>query len=639
MLKQTLFCIAISLFCLSTVKAQDNSAPSALADSLLNVFENEINDTAHLKSTYIKVRKSRRKLGANYLKLLYSFTYKSAELNYSEGVMEGYDRIGLQYRYDGVYDSAIIYHNKSLELALELKDSTQLYYNYNNLGQAYRMQDINVLAISYFHQALKITEAINDKKASSFTYNSLGAAYVVQNDYELAMHYFRQSVAIAKERDDERTLSYNYGAMGEVFMELEQYDSAMNYLQTAKALKVKTKKKRRIAISDHLIAETYYAMGNYKKAQEHLYMALPVHLKENNLRYMAHCFAYMGLIKTQLQQTDSAYYYFEMAQPIAQKLHSFENLILISEGLFTLNQKTSNWEQAIHALQQKNAYEDSIISIANARELQTLEIVYKTQKREQQIELLSAKNEINRQRIKLGIGLVSVLVIAIILGLYVQTMRRKQERFKQDQLKQQLMLSQMNPHFIFNALGSIQSYMYKNETKKAARFLGNFASLTRSILEKSTEEYISLDEEITTLKNYIELEKMRMNDRFDYSIDCNADIDAEFIYIPPMLLQPFVENAVKHGLRDIEKDGLLQIKIIEHEQLIEVHISDNGVGINKAMAQKNSAHKSKATEIFTQRMEVIHRSIKNIPKMKLIDLSEEEKQGTKAIIFLPIKPE
>lgn len=639
MLKPYLLCSLIWLLFNPIVQAQTKLTPEILADSLIDELEHHVSDTAQLNKTYGKIRKNRRNLKGEYLNLLHAYKNKSADLNYIEGVMEGCDRIGLQYRYDGVYDSAIIYHNRSLEIALELKDSTQLYYNYNNLGQAYRMQDLNVLAIGYFHQALSITEAKGNKKASSFTYNSLGAAYVVQKDYDMAMHYFRQSANIALQHDDERTLSYNYGAIGEVFLELEIFDSAMHYLQSAKELKLKTNMQRRIAVSDHLIAKAYYAMGNYTMAEKHLRMALPVHEKEISTRYLALCYAYMGMIKMQQSQFDSAYHFLELAEAKAQSIHSFENLILIYEAQFELNQRTSNWQQAIHAMENKNAYEDSIISIANARELQSLETIYKTHKKEQQIKLLSAENKLNSQRIRLGIGLVLFLILAIFLGIYVQIMRRRQEQFKQDELKQQLMLSQMNPHFIFNALGSIQSYMYKNDAKKAGRFLGNFASLTRSILEKSTQEYISLEDEIKTLEDYIELEKMRMNNRFEYRIICNEEVDREFIFVPPMLIQPFVENSIKHGLRDMESGGILQIEFIEHPALMEVHISDNGIGLLQSKANKDPKHKSKATEIFLQRMNVIKRKNKSIPEMQLIDLSTQGQQGTKAIIFLPIQAE
>ena len=97
--------------------------------------------------------------------------------------------------------------------------------------------------------------------------------------------------------------------------------------------------------------------------------------------------------------------------------------------------------------------------------------------------------------------------------------------------------------------------MYKNETKKAAQFLGNFASLSRSILKYSSEESIDLEKEIETLKNYIELERMRMKDSFDYEIVLSNDLETEFIHIPPMMIQPFIENAIKHGFRDISKNS------------------------------------------------------------------------------------
>jgi LytS/YehU family sensor histidine kinase len=115
----------------------------------------------------------------------------------------------------------------------------------------------------------------------------------------------------------------------------------------------------------------------------------------------------------------------------------------------------------------------------------------------------------------------------------------------------------MNPHFLFNALGSIQNFMLKNETKRAAGYLNNFASLTRNILEHSAQEFVSVSEEIETLSSYIELEKMRLENKFEFEITYDKNLETDFINIPPMLIQPFVENAIKHGLNNIDYKGVI----------------------------------------------------------------------------------
>lgn len=213
--------------------------------------------------------------------------------------------------------------------------------------------------------------------------------------------------------------------------------------------------------------------------------------------------------------------------------------------------------------------------------------------------------------------------------------RKRNAQLAQDDLKQKLFRSQMNPHFIYNALGSIQNYMYKNETTKAAQFLGNFASLSRSILKYSAENTIDLTSEIEMLKNYIELEKMRMPNVFDYEIIIDYDLETDLIHIAPMMIQPFIENAIKHGFCDKTEGGKLKLELIDKKELLEVIIMDNGIGINNSRRQ-NSKHESMSTKIFYDRMKYLKKKNKHIPDIEIKDISTNETSGTKVVLYLPI---
>ena len=605
-----------------------------IADSISNEIMNAPDSL--METLFVNIKRNRKKLKADYLPLLYEYANKSEAINYLKGQMQAYDRIGLQYRFDEKFDLALFYHNLSLDLALQLGDSTQLYYNYNNLGQVYRKQNLNVQAINYFYKALQINEALGDTKAISFTQNTLGAAYVVQKDYIKAMQYFRLSTALGKSNNDKKTLAYNYGAMGEVFLLQNQIDSAMYYLTIAKQLKIEIGRTKGINVADHLIGQVFYAKNDMFNSEKHFNLALAGHIKSHNKRYQSLCYAYLGKINIRQNKFDNAKILLLKGEQIAKLSHSLENLILINDALFDLYKKTKKWEKAITSLQQSNAYQDSIMNIVNGQQLQSLEIEYETQKKEQRIKLLSSENQIKSQNIKMGLGLIILLIISIVLGVYVQYTRKKQTILEQDKLKQKLFRSQMNPHFIFNALGSIQNYMYKNETKKAAQFLGNFASLSRSILKYSSEESIDLEKEIETLKNYIELERMRMKDSFDYEIVLSNDLETEFIHIPPMMIQPFIENAIKHGFRDTQKDGKLRIEFEDKTEYIKVLVIDNGIGLNISSQRNNKNHESMSTSIFNQRMKYIRKKYPKIPEMEIKDITNNQSTGTKVSIFLPI---
>ena len=621
-------------FCLAQQEVPIKVDRLSIADSISKEILNTPDSL--MDALFIKIKRNRKKLKADYLPLLYEYANKSEAINYQKGKMQVYDRIGLQYRFNEQYDSALYFHNLSLNLALKLTDSVQLYYNYNNIGQVYRQQNLNVLAINSLHKALKITEDLGDKKAISFTQNTLGSAYVAQKDYDKAMQYFRRSIALGKISKDKGTLAYNYSTMGEVFLLQNQIDSALLYLNLGKILKTELGNRRGIPISDHLTGQAYYVRGDMINSEKYFNLALSGHINNKNKRYQSFCYAYLGMINIKKNKLNKAESFLKEGEEIAKSIHSMECLILIYDAYFDLYKKTGQWEKAIMSLQLSNNYEDSIINIINGQQLQLLEVEYETHKKEQQIEILNSENKIKNQRIRLGLAIISTLLLLVIMIFFLMRMRKKNAQMAQDDLKQKLFRSQMNPHFIYNALGSIQNYMYKNETKKAAQFLGNFASLSRSILKYSNEESISLDEEIRTLSNYLELEQMRMNNAFKYEFLYDQNLETEFINIPPIMIQPFVENSIKHGFNEMETNGILSIQICEKDDFLEVIVVDNGIGIKKSQQMGDKQHESMATQIFNERMKHIKKKNKQIPDVSIEDISDNENSGTKIHLFLPI---
>jgi len=198
----------------------------------------------------------------------------------------------------------------------------------------------------------------------------------------------------------------------------------------------------------------------------------------------------------------------------------------------------------------------------------------------------------------------------------------------------------MDPHFIFNALGSIQSFMYQNEPKKAASYLGQFSSLTRSVLKNSSRELVPLAEELETLHNYLEIEKMRKRDSFEYEIVVDKSIETDFIYIPPLMLQPFAENAILHGFMKMDpKLGFISIKVYNLDNQIEISIIDNGIGINASLKNKiDKTHQSMGLKIFKDRIRLIEKKYKKTINFEISDLSDTEpkESGTKVTICFPL---
>jgi len=210
------------------------------------------------------------------------------------------------------------------------------------------------------------------------------------------------------------------------------------------------------------------------------------------------------------------------------------------------------------------------------------------------------------------------------------------------EFEQKALQLQMNPHFIFNSLNSIQSFILNNNTDKAVNYLSKFSKLMRMILANSREQEISLQDEIRSLNYYLELEKLRFDNKFEYVIQVDKNIDKEFIAIPPMILQPFVENAILHGINHLKEKGNLTITFNINNKNLICMIEDNGVGRRRAAEIEQSSglgHKPRGMTIINERINLINKQ--NIDKI-IINIFDKENMdgkslGTKVEIMLPLK--
>jgi LytS/YehU family sensor histidine kinase len=244
-------------------------------------------------------------------------------------------------------------------------------------------------------------------------------------------------------------------------------------------------------------------------------------------------------------------------------------------------------------------------------------------------------------------GLIFVLLSGLMIRLRVGRVRIK-EREKAEvnkrisELKLQALRAQMNPHFIFNALNSIQSFYSNNDEISANKYMTTFSSLIRQILNSSSKNLISIKDEVTLLTSYIELEKMRYKGKFDYNITLSNEMFAEKIYLPIMLIQPYVENAINHGLRFLDdRPGLLDISFDMKDNAIICTIDDNGIGFRKSQERKSmsdKSHISAGIQIGRNRIDTLNVIYGRSIEVTFTDKAEQDPgtSGVRVTISLPI---
>jgi sensor histidine kinase YesM len=225
-----------------------------------------------------------------------------------------------------------------------------------------------------------------------------------------------------------------------------------------------------------------------------------------------------------------------------------------------------------------------------------------------------------------------------------QHIRQLELNFEQQLAEIQMMAlrAQMNPHFIFNSLNSIQLYTASNHATKASDYHNRFSQLIRLVLENSRSEHVTLCNELEALRLYLEMEAMRFKDKLRFNIEVDASLDMELIEIPPLLLQPYVENAIWHGLMHKPEGGLVQVKVEPlQEDCLRITITDDGIGRAKASELKSlsaTRHKSFGMKLTGERISLINRMYQTHTKVQVHDLADAQGNpaGTEVVLEIPI---
>ena len=326
----------------------------------------------------------------------------------------------------------------------------------------------------------------------------------------------------------------------------------------------------------------------------------------------------------------------------------------MAEAHFKLKNHKEAYKYGIEAA----IYKDKITEQRNAKAVDKLKIQYETEKKEQEIIKLSQQNQIyelenqkaqalqQKQKYALGMALTAPLLLLVGGGWYVnrnklQTALELEQKERDKQMSElKALRSQMNPHFIFNALNSIQDFILLNEADLAQDYLSEFATLMRGFLDSSGKEEVSLEQEIPLLKSYVKLEGLRLGSGFSYRFQVDKNINLSSTKVPPLLIQPYIENAFKHGLPYIkgEKKLLVDFSTNDRQNLV-ITIRDNGVGRRRSAeinARKQKRYESFAQKASDRRMNLMSKQARNKISVTIQDFTNPNGEVAGTIVKMVI---
>ena len=494
---------------------------------------------------------------------------------------------------------------------LKPRQQVQILFAAAQSAQKLRQYDT---AVEMNRRALKILPGLPDDYSAWFRAYSQMASYFYQSDgnSDSLYHYIQKMEQVYHLAPDHNKARFLYDRKASYFEHKDMMDSALLYSQYRRNIDLKDAKTNGDLSKGRLSGNLFNSYADLSA----------IHLKARNL--------------------DSAAYYLKLCEKLISRFPDGldeNNLILYSQNkagylLATNNLKAASGLQQKLVRQYRELYENE-----NARALAEMSALYQLQSKDQSISRLNFKvgetnTSLQRNRFYLIItGLTALLGITFFILLYfIQRQRKLKAENEKAMLNQRLLRTQMEPHFIFNTLAALQSLIRFDEKSKALKYLSQFSKLLRSSLELSRDEMAPLEEEISTLENYLSLQQMRFDYAFTYCITLAEDLDASALYVPPMLIQPFVENAIIHGVSSRKQGGEITVRFSLQGKMLEVQVTDNGAGLSVNPEEGNSPHHSLSTQISRERLTLLSRD-KNMNGG--IDISHTA-QGTAVLIRIPV---
>ena len=534
---------------------------------------------------------------------------------------------------------------QAIEVARSVNDTIPLADVLNTLGNVYKDMALFSQAIDTYFEALKLWELKRDSNGISIAYGNIGLMFFYQKEWSKALDFYYKKLPLSLAAGDLWEVSKTYNNIAQIYNSTNKHDTALLYLRKSLQLNKKMNFPSGIADSYHNIATTNLLMKETDSAYYYINMALRLG-KEIDAATIVNYHITLGHIyKAQKRYSDgqqSALTAYNMARKHSLPMMRYESSALLSDLYSLLGRK----ELAYDYLKEYQRLKDSISDDELLKQVTRMEIQYDFDKREKEAEYarakerLTAENRIRQQKMYLR-GLALLLILGGVITLLYIRHNRLRALYSRIDLEQRLLRAQMNPHFIFNSLCAVQDFILAGKPDKANTYLTRIARLMRNILENSREEFIPLEKEIETIRLYLEVQQLRFESGFDYSVIIDEKIDPENISIPPLLTQPCVENSIEHGLMPLKKRGEINISYTLINGVMKLEVTDNGVGRREAGAKSPDERKKRSisTKLTAERLEHFRKKLKekNI-SYEVTDLYENEKDsGTRVVMMLPYK--
>jgi tetratricopeptide (TPR) repeat protein/anti-sigma regulatory factor (Ser/Thr protein kinase) len=588
---------------------------------------------AHKLSNQTKLAQAYRSKGINYWAQdeyasaleMYGLAAKIYEDAHDEqGMADAFNNIGVVYLSLADYSKALDYYLKAQRI-YKKSGNKRLANTLTNIGIVHKNLSHTLLALEYYKKALTLYKESGDTRGIATALGNIGNAYDDLDSTSQALEYHRRSLAINETLGNKRGIANGLNSMGIIHGRVSHYSQALEYLQQSLRLYEQLGDKYGMSVASMEIG------GVYRKAPDGFLIE----------RGIAPSTRYARVLVFQ-----------KRALQLATEIGAIDKQAFAWEELSNTYAGKRDFPRALEAFKKCVALRDSIMNDEKRAAIAAKTMQFEFDKKEALLKAEQEKKEelaaerLNQQQIQNNsvMGGAAILLLAGVTSFLFYKKRIDADRQRKDaefraqvsDTEMKALRSQMNPHFIFNSLNSISDYLSKHDLKTADYYLTKFAKLMRLILEHSERKEVTLSDDLQALELYLQLEALRLNNKFKYEIIVDEAIDKESTLVPPLLLQPFVENSIWHGIAPKVGEGKILIRITKEDGMINCIVEDNGVGRNQSepvAGNPESAEKqSLGMKITKARIEILNATKQTEGKVVFSDLPE----GMRVEVKLPL---
>ncbi|MFT5512013.1 MAG: two-component system LytT family sensor kinase, partial [Bacteroidia bacterium] len=525
---------------------------------------------------------------------------KALEISFAiendRGEAFGYQSLGSIHYRKLDFNNAVVYYQKAINIFQRLGDQDAYYKTLRYLSQSYEGTGQFKLAITNYLQFLKLAQSKQNITDELFAKTALGRTYFNDNQFKKSNTYYQQLLVSYRTTDNTIMVSQTYDFIGKCYSGMKDTINALKYFELAGTLGDSYNSDEAQVNSWQSVGRSYNSIGEYDKSVEYEKKAKTInknrkdyHGMLSNNANIANDYIFMNradeaipFLKENIDLSSGAGELKSTGETYKALSDAYAQLGKMEEAKASFTKYVKVQEQLLTEREQAMDARVSEQNIFNEKEKQIELLIRDKELDEEKIGLLESKQQLEsekaiaQKRINYILGGLMVLLL-VGLAFFYRSSRQKQLANKLLSIRS--LRSQMNPHFIFNSLNSVNSFISKSDERSANKYLSEFARLMRTVLEHSELDFVNLSAELEVIQRYLRLEHIRFQDQFDYTFEVDERIEIERLMIPPMLVQPYVENAIWHGLRYKENKGKLTIRFgLEAGDVLSILIEDDGIG-------------------------------------------------------------